>query len=189
MTGAETVPGALLTGGAGWAFVVFAVLALATAVAVVVARNPIHSALFLLSSFLLVACIFFLQQAEFVGAVQILVYAGGIMVLFLFVIMLVHQRDIQEAITFQHQWDVALLFLVAFLVPFLYVLGTERFPVIARNADAFRTVNGRLAGNTEAVAWVLYRDYLLPFEVASVFLLVAMIGAVVLGKRTAEKTD
>ncbi|HZI66317.1 MAG TPA: NADH-quinone oxidoreductase subunit J, partial [Thermoanaerobaculia bacterium] len=73
MTGAETVPGALLTGGAGLAFVIFAVLALATAVAVVVARNPIHSALFLLSSFLLVACIFFLQQAEFVGAVQILV--------------------------------------------------------------------------------------------------------------------
>ena len=50
-------------------------------------------------------------------------------------------------------------------------------------------MNGKLAGNTEAVAWVLYRDYLLPFEVASIFLLVAMIGAVVLGKRTAEKTD
>lgn len=63
--------GVLLTGSAGWAFVVFAVVALAMAVAVVVARNPVHSALFLLASFLLVACLFILEQAEFVGAVQI----------------------------------------------------------------------------------------------------------------------
>jgi NADH-quinone oxidoreductase subunit J len=189
MTGAETVPGALLTGSAGWAFVVFAGLALGTAVAVVVAKNPIHSALFLLSSFLLVACIFILQQAEFVGAVQILVYAGGIMVLFLFVVMLVHQGTVRETLAFQHQWDIALLFLITFLLPFLYVLWTERFPELAQNPDALRTVRGRLAGNTEAVAWALYRDYLLPFEVASVFLLVAMIGAVVLGKRSAERVD
>ena len=189
MTGAETVPGALLTGAAGWAFVVFAVLALGTAIAVVVARNPIHSALFLLSCFLIVACIFILQQAEFVGAVQILVYAGGIMVLFLFVIMLVHQRTVKDAVAFQHQWDIAVLFLIAFLLPFLYVLWTERFPAIASSPDAFRAVRGRIAGNTQAVAWALYRDYLLPFEVASVFLLVAMVGAVVLGKRSAERVD
>jgi NADH-quinone oxidoreductase subunit J len=189
MTPTEAVPGALLTGGAGWAFVVFAVLALGTAIAVVVAKNPIHSALFLLSSFLIVACIFILQQAEFVGAVQILVYAGGIMVLFLFVIMLVHQRTVRETVAFQHQWDIALIFMVVFLIPFLYVLWTERFPDLPASPDAFRTVRGRIAGNSEAVAWVLYRDYLLPFEVASVFLLVAMIGAVVLGKRSAEKVD
>jgi NADH-quinone oxidoreductase subunit J len=189
VTGAETVPGALLTGAAGWVFVVFAALALGTAIAVVVAKNPIHSALFLLSSFLVVACIFVLQRAEFVGAVQILVYGGGIMVLFLFVIMLVHQRSVRETVAFQHQWDVALLFLVAFLLPFLYVLWTERFPATVPNPDAFRAVRGKIAGNTQAVAWVLYRDYLLPFEVASIFLLVAMIGAVVLGKRSAERVD
>jgi NADH-quinone oxidoreductase subunit J len=96
VTGAETVPGALLTGGAGWAFVILAGLALGTAIAVVVAKNPIHSALFLLASFLLVACIFILEKAEFVGAVQILVYAGGIKVLFLFVIKLDHQRTVRE---------------------------------------------------------------------------------------------
>src|SRR5213593_2645567 len=150
MTGAGAVPGALLTGAAGWTFVVFAVLALGMAVAVVIARNPIHSALFLLSCFLVVACMFILQQAEFVGAVQILVYAGGIMVLFLFVIMLVHQRSVRETVAFQNQWDVALIFLIAFLLPFLYVLWTERFPAIAPNADAFRAVKGRIAGNTQA---------------------------------------
>ena len=57
------------------------------------------------------------------------------------------------------------------------------------NAAALVTVRGKLAGNTEAVSWVLFRDYLVPFEVASIFLLVAMIGAVVLGKRSLEKMD
>ena len=180
--------GALLTGAAGWLFVAFAVLALASAVAVVVARHPVHSALYLLVSFLLVACIFILQQAEFVGAVQILVYAGGIMVLFIFVVMLVNPQTV-ETRSFQHQWDVALLFLPVFLIPFIYILGTERFPDLPQKLDAFQSVRGKPAGNTEAVSWVLFRDYLLPFEVASIFLLVAMIGAVVLGKRSLEKMD
>jgi NADH-quinone oxidoreductase subunit J len=183
------VSGALLTGTAGWLFVLFAVLALGTAIAVIVAKNPVHSALFLLASFLLVASIFFLQQAEFVGTVQILVYAGGIMVLFLFVIMLVHQRTVREVKAFQHQWDIALLFLVVFLIPFLYVFWTEKLGDVPGNPDAFRMVGGRTVGNTQAVAALLYRDYLLPFEVASIFLLVAMIGAVVLGKRSLERMD
>lgn len=187
MTGSAS--GVLLTGAAGWAFVAFAVLALGTAVAVIVARNPVHSALFLLASFLVVACLFILEQAEFVGAVQILVYAGGIMVLFLFVIMLVHQRTVKGASAFQHQWDIAVLFLLVFLLPFLYILGTEKFADIPTNPDAFRAVGAKVLGNTQAVAWVLYGDYLLPFEVASIFLLVAMIGAVVLGKRSLEKVD
>jgi NADH-quinone oxidoreductase subunit J len=189
VTGSVATGGVLLTGGAGWAFVVFAVLALAAAVAVVVAKNPVHSALFLLASFLVVACLFILVQAEFVGAVQILVYGGGIMVLFLFVIMLVNQRMVAGVRAFQHQWDLALLFLLVFLVPFLYILGTEKFPDIPQNPDAFRMIGDRVVGNTQAVAWSLYREYLLPFEVASVFLLVAMVGAVVLGKRSAEKVD
>ena len=187
--GSVATGGVLLTGAAGGVFVVFAVLALAMAVAVVVAKNPVHSALFLLASFLLVACLFILVQAEFVGAVQILVYGGGIMVLFLFVIMLVNQRMVAGGKTFQNQWDIALLFLLVFLVPFLYILGTEKFPDIPQNPDAFRMIGNRIVGNTQAVAWSLYREYLLPFEVASVFLLVAMVGAVVLGKRSAEKVD
>ncbi|MEP6995393.1 MAG: NADH-quinone oxidoreductase subunit J [Acidobacteriota bacterium] len=180
---------ALLTGTAGWLFVIFAALALGSALAVVVAKSPVHSALFLLLSFLLVACIFILQQAEFVGAVQILVYAGGIMVLFLFVVMLVNPRTVQTVKVFHHQWDIALILFPVFLIPFLYILWTEKFPAVPQNPDAFRMVGTKMVGNTEAVAWVLFRDYLVPFEVASVFLLVAMIGAVVLGKRTLEKMD
>jgi NADH-quinone oxidoreductase subunit J len=183
------VAGALLTGTAGWLFVVFAGLALAAAIAVVVAKNPVHSALYLLLSFVLVACIFILQQAEFVGAVQMLVYAGGIMVLFLFVVMLVNPRTVRTDKTFQHQWDLALLLFPILLLPFVYVLWTDKLPDLPVNPAAFTTVRGKLAGNTEAVAWTLFRDYLLPFEIASVFLLVAMIGAVVLGKRSLEKMD
>lgn len=181
--------GALLTGAAGWLFAIFAALALGSAIAVVAARNPVHSALFLLLSFVIVAAIFILQQAEFVGAVQMLVYAGGIMVLFLFVVMLVNPGVTQAGRSFQRQFDVALVLLPVFLLPFLYILGTEKLPDVPVRPDAFRTVGTKLAGNTEAVSWVLFRDYLVPFEVASVFLLVAMIGAVVLGKRSLEKMD
>ncbi len=181
--------GVLLTGAGGWLFAIFALLALLSAVAVVAARNPVHSALFLLLSFVLVAAIFILQQAEFVGAVQMLVYAGGIMVLFLFVVMLVNPGVVSLDKSFQHQFDIALVLLPVFLLPFLYILGTEKLPDVPVKPDAFRMVGHRLAGNTEAVAWVLFRDYLVPFEVASVFLLVAMIGAVVLGKRSLERMD
>jgi NADH-quinone oxidoreductase subunit J len=183
------VTGVLLTGSAGTAFAVFSVVALALAVAVIVAKNPVHSALYLLGSFLLVACIFFQMEAEFPGAVQMLVYAGGIMVLFLFVIMLVHQRTVKGAKAFQHQWDIALLLLPIFALPFLYILWTEKFEDLPLKPGALGTVGGKLLGNTEAVAALLYREYLLPFEVASIFLLVAMIGAVVLGKRSTEKMD
>jgi NADH-quinone oxidoreductase subunit J len=103
--------------------------------------------------------------------------------------MLVHQRMAAGGKAFQHQWDISLLFLLVFLVPFLYVLGTEKFPEVKQNPDAFRMIGTKVVGNTQAVAWSLYRDYLLPFEVASIFLLVAMVGAVVLGKRSAEKVD
>ena len=181
--------GVLLTGAGGWLFSVLAVLALMSAVAVVVARNPVHSALFLLLSFVLVAAIFILEQAEFVGAVQMLVYAGGIMVLFLFVVMLVNPGVVAVGKAFQTQFDVALVLLPIFLLPFLYILGTEKLPDVAVKPDALRMIGDRVAGNTEAVSWVLFRDYLVPFEVASVFLLVAMIGAVVLGRRSLEKMD
>ncbi len=181
--------GVLLTGGAGVLFAVLAAFALASAIAVVVARSPVHSALYLLLSFVLVAAIFILQQAEFVGAVQMLVYAGGIMVLFLFVVMLVNPGVTRAGKSFQHQWDLAVVLLPIFLLPFLYILGTEKLPDVPVKPEAFRMVGTRVVGNTEAVSWVLFRDYLVPFEVASVFLLVAMIGAVVLGKRSLEKMD
>ena len=170
-------------------FFVIGTIAVASSILVILMRNPVHSALFLLLTLLCVAILFVMKAAEFVAAVQVLVYAGGIMVLFLFVIMLVHQRTVLTATAFHHQWDIALLLIGGALVVFLYILGTETFPSVTSNPDALKSVAGRVVGNTEAVALYLYRDYLLPFEVASVFLLVAMIGAVVLGRRSTEKMD
>jgi len=85
--------------------------------------------------------------------------------------------------------DIALLLGLVFSLPFLYILWTEKFADVPEKANALRMAGGRVVGNTQAVAAVLYSDYLLPFEVASIFLLVAMIGAVVLGKRSTEKMD
>ena len=106
-------------------FFAIGTIAVASSILVVAMRNPVHSALFLLLSFVLVAAIFILQQAEFVGAVQMLVYAGGIMVLFLFVVMLVNPGVVPAGKSFQHQWDIATVLLPIFLLPFLYILGVQ----------------------------------------------------------------
>jgi NADH-quinone oxidoreductase subunit J len=182
--------GALLSGLSGWLFAIFAVVAVIGAICVILARNPVHSALFLLLTFLCVAGIFFLEEAEFVGAVQILVYAGGIMVLFLFVIMLVNVQRLGHSDPYHRQIVGAAV--VAFLLNVLFDAFLVIHPVepgAAFDPAAFRNVGGRLAGNTQAVASSLYQDYLLPFEIASIFLLVAMIGAVVLGRRSVERMD
>jgi len=182
--------GALLTGLAGWIFGAFALVAVVCAISVVLARNPIHSALFLLVTFLMVAGIFFLESAEFVGAVQILVYAGGIMVLFLFVIMLVNVQRLPATEPYQKQIVAAVV--LGFCLNVLFDAQLVLAPVAGGAAfqpDALRTAAGRLLGNSQAVAWGLYREYLLPFEIASVFLLVAIVGAVVLGRRSVEKMD
>ncbi len=195
-------------------FWLFAAIVVFGAVGVVAMRQPVHSALFLLLSFFGVAALFITLNAEFLAAVQVLVYAGGIMVLFLFTIMLVNIRRTAGEPYVHRQAGAALL--VAFLL--LAVVGgtivassrtsgladagrpadpaklstTTISRTVTENVDGKRVkkeVTEEVAGNSQAVAWGLYRDYLLPFEVASVFLLVAMIGAVVLGKRTMEHVD
>jgi NADH-quinone oxidoreductase subunit J len=192
----------------------FAAVVVFGAIGVVAMRQPVHSALFLLLSFFGVAALFVTLNAEFLAAVQVLVYAGGIMVLFLFTIMLVNIRRTAGEPFLHRQAGGALLvaFLILAVVGGTVVASSRRSGLVegAQPADAAKlsttavtrtvteTVDGKtvktpvteqVAGNSQAVAWGLYRDYLLPFEVASVFLLVAMIGAVVLGKRTMERVD
>ncbi len=195
-------------------FWLLALVVVVGAVGVVAMRQPVHSALFLLLSFLGVAALFITLRAEFLAAVQILVYAGGIMVLFLFTIMLVNIRRTAGEPFLHRQAGAALLvgFLLLAVVGGTIVASSRTSGLVdaGRPADPAKlsttsitrsvteTVEGKrvtrdvtedVSGNSQAVAWGLYRDYLLPFEVASVFLLVAMIGAVVLGKRTMERVD
>jgi NADH-quinone oxidoreductase subunit J len=184
-------------------FLVIGTLAVASAILVVAMRNPVHSAIFLLLTFLCVAVLFVLKSAEFVAAVQVLVYAGGIMVLFLFVVMLINYRHLPEEKVMSPVWlggigvGVAVFILFVTMVrPGVYhdaVPGAEQKLSTVRESyitehptnpnKLVRRTRDRENRNAEAVAMALYTDYLVPFEVASLFLLVAMIGAIVIGKR------
>ena len=133
-------------------------------------------------SFLCVAVLFLLRHAEFVAGVQVFVYGGGIMVLFLFVIMLVNLQGLAESRRFLEQLPWAVILGVLVVATAGMLLAGIDFGA-AGDTAVLTTIDGESVGNTEAVGWLLYRDFLLPFEIASLFLLVAMIGAVVLGRR------
>jgi NADH-quinone oxidoreductase subunit J len=128
-----------------------------------------------------VAGLYLLQQAEFLFAVQIVLYIGGIMVLFLFVIMLVNLDEAAKERQFNGQWLIAILcvVLVGGLVLFVMSKGAGSFMVVAGAMPV--TAGG--GGNTEALADVLFSKYLLPFEIASLLLLVAVVGSVVMAKK------
>jgi NADH-quinone oxidoreductase subunit J len=162
-------------------FYSFAVLVLGGAILTITRRNAIHSAISLIVSLMGVAGLYLLQQAEFLFAVQIVLYIGGIMVLFLFVIMLVNLDEAAKERQFNGQWLIAILcvVLVGGLVLFVMSKGAGSFMVVAGAMPV--TAGG--GGNTEALADVLFSKYLLPFEIASLLLLVAVVGSVVMAKK------
>jgi NADH-quinone oxidoreductase subunit J len=176
-------------------FIVIGTIAVASSLLVVMMRNPVHSAIFLLITFLCVATLFVMKGAEFVGAVQVLVYAGGIMVLFLFVVMLINVRHLaDEPMVTRYAVPGIAVGLAIFVIFAAMVRPGEYHDPIGsakslRSIDTHRVRHGKrvvrhtVAGNSEAIGNALYTDYLVPFEVASLFLLVAMIGAIVIGKR------
>ena len=159
-------------------FYFFAALAIVSAVLVVTRRNAVHSAIFLITALLATAGIFLQLQAEFVFIVQIILYVGGIMVLFVFVIMLVNLDVTLRQMQFNRGWLVGLVLAVALGAQLAYAL------FLGRSVQLTGPTGGELsAQNTEQVSQVLFQSYLLPFEIASILLLVAMIGAVVMAKK------
>ncbi len=161
-------------------FYAFALLVLGGALLTITQRNAVHSAIWLIVSLIGVAGLFLLQKAEFLFAVQIILYVGGIMVLFLFVIMLVNLDEAARERQFRGRWWVALgcLALVAAETAYFVIKGRDAF----RFAPRPETPASPL-GNTEQLADVLFSTYLLPFELASVLLLVAIVGSVVMAKK------
>jgi len=159
-------------------FYFFAVLAVGSAILMVTRRNAVHSAVFLISTLLATAGIFLQLQAEFLFVVQIILYVGGIMVLFVFVIMLVNLDVAVRQMKFNRQsWVAGLLALV---------LGGLAIVVFRSGSGAFNLMASpvtTMPPNAEQVGTVLFQKYFLPFEIASILLLVAMIGAVVMAKR------
>jgi len=165
------------------AFYFLSACILGFAVLVITTRDTVHSVLFLVLDFLFVAALYVLLGAQFVAAIQILVYAGGIVVLYLFVVMLVNLKRPPEAHQDPHRrtgWGFALS--VAVLVE-LAAVGAYSYARPASALAAAGSAGMPVTGNTEQVGWLLYTSYLIPFEIASMLLLVAMIGAIVLAKR------
>lgn len=165
-------------------FVYCAGIILLTAACVVLLRNPIYSALSLLIMFFHVAGLYVTLHAEFLAAVQIIVYAGAILVLYLFVVMLLNVKREEQ---YNRQGIVA-LFLGVVLLTEAGLLVVSRGLTVATpisegpSADA-RAGEANAVGNTESIGEVLFSTYLFPFEIASLILLVAMIGAVILTKK------
>src|SRR5690348_14487126 len=144
-------------------------LTLLSGILVITRKNPVHSALSLIMTLLSLAGLYLMLYAPFVAGVQIILYAGGIMVLFLFVIMLVNIERAEREYVFNHQWHVGVVAGLALgaLLLFVYQKGSSIFPV---NPAAPPEPQ-----NTQQVGMVLFQSYLLPFEIASLLLLVAIV--------------
>jgi len=152
-------------------------LTLLSGILVITRRNAVHSALALIFGLLSQAGLYLMLYAPFVAGVQIILYAGGIMVLFLFVIMLVNLERSQKEEQFNQQWIAGLLAAIVLggLVVGVYMKGKELFPEhIAQPLEN---------SNTQQVGVLLYGQYMFAFEIASLLLLVAIIGAVVMAKK------
>lgn len=164
--------------GEAIAFYTLAALILIFGVLVIVARSTVHSVLFLVANFLCVAVLYLLLHAEFLAVIQVLVYAGGIVVLYLFVVMLVNLKRAPEAVEDPRRQTRLGLLMAGGVLAQLVAVGLYSFSDAMPVAGA-----GGGRANTELLGWSLYVDYVIPFEVASVLLLVAMVGAIVLAKR------
>lgn len=160
-------------------FLVLALIAVASALGMLLSRNAVYSALFLVLNFVTVAVFYLLLGAPFIAMAQITVYAGAIMVLFLFVIMLLGAESLPGISNWRKIWLPATLAVILFLEA-TYLLVVKARPagdVLQPDASVNTMENLRQLGIS------LFSDYLLPFEVVSILLLVAMVGAIILTKK------
>jgi NADH-quinone oxidoreductase subunit J len=158
----------------------FAAMMTVLSLLVVTRKNPVHSVLLMLVLFVHIAGLYLFLNAEFLAAIQIIIYAGAILVLFLFVIMLLNLRKEETENRFQKQWLFGLGTGAVLVIFFIMIVGkiTVLPPLGEYSIEAIKS-----EGAMMTIGTVLYTRYLLPFEIASVVLLVAIIGAVVLAKR------
>ncbi len=200
----------ILSGWEAVFFWVFAVAALVAGLLTIMARNAVHCALFLISSLVSIAALFILLGAEFIAGVQILVYVGGVMVLFLFVIMLVNvgaeERGRERIFNSQPQVVATTVFAVLLALGLVVALnqgynGLKKRDKVGDAADArapaaapqqtpsetAATGTFSISKDTERVGSSLYRYASLPFEIASVLLLVAIIGSVMLARTVKQE--
>ena len=161
-------------------FYAFAATAVASAVGVIGARNPVHAALLLVLTFFSVACTWLLVGAEFLGVALVLVYVGAVMVLFLFVVMMLDIHTATERAGFTRYFPLAAVVAVIMALQMLALIGVQRFGETVESPDPALSTG---VSNTEWIGQALFREYVLPFEIAAVILTVAIIAAIALTLR------
>ena len=167
-------------------FFLFAGIALVGALGVVLAPNPVHSALSLVTVLIAIAALFVVQDAQLLAAVQVIVYAGAIVVLFLFVIMLLGvDRSESTAETLRIQRPAALVLGLGLVVTLWLLIS----PGCATGEESLRGIAAPRGDNVQAVAKSLFTTFLWPFELTAVLLVIAVIGGVVLARRSHLPAD
>lgn len=165
-------------------FYVFATSAVILAVLMLTVENPVYSAIFLVLAFFCIAVVYVTLEAEFIAAIQVLVYTGAIMVLFLFVIMLLNLGRGSDLKEYSGPMKY-LSILVAFAI--LIQIGVAaKVTMNLGDKGPYPIEKVRDMGNTEAVAGLLFSQYLYPFEIASILLLLGMVGAIIISKKRQE---
>ncbi len=160
-------------------FAYFSVVITILSLLVITRKNPVHSILFMLGLFFHIAGLYLFLNAEFIAALQVIVYAGAILVLFLFVVMMLNLREEMLERRYIGAWPVGVLLAVTILITLFSALkAIPKGPAGIYGIEAIKSET-----HTAALGKVLYTEYLFPFEVASVVLLVAIIGAIVLAKK------
>ena len=157
----------------------YAVVIVFLSMLVVTGRNPVHSVMWMLLLFFHIAGLYLFLNAEFIAAIQVIVYAGAILVLFLFVVLLLNLKEELKIDRFIGSWPVAFCITFAFYVLVSIALKSLVLGPSGKHTAAFI----QQETHTKAIGKLLYTEFLFPFEIASLVLLVAVIGAIVLAKR------
>jgi NADH-quinone oxidoreductase subunit J len=168
-------------------FYLFGLIAIASALAFVTRKSPVAAALWLVNTMFSLAALYVMMDAHFIGAIQVLVYAGAIMVVFLFVVMLLNLGHPDELSDLRGKWGrlAAGLLGLALLAQVMAMARTQAPASLVQN-DIARAEELKDLNAVSAIAKPLFNDHLLAFELTSLVLLVAIVGAVVLGKRRAS---
>ncbi|MBI4823439.1 MAG: NADH-quinone oxidoreductase subunit J [Nitrospirae bacterium] len=160
-------------------FIYLAIAIIALSVTVITRKNPVHSIVFMLLLFFHIAGLYLTLNAEFLAAIQVIVYAGAILVLFLFVVLMLNLKEEVIERRYIGLWPLGLLLAVALLGTVLTTLKS----ISTGTKGIFSPELLKSETPTKVLAEVLYTEYLFPFEIASVVLLVAIVGAIVLAKK------
>lgn len=156
-----------------------AIVIVALSILVITRRNPVHSVLLMLALFFHIAGLYLFLNAEFLSAIQVILYAGAILVLFLFVIMMLNLKEELTVERFIGEWPIAL----ALGISILMFIGFAISRFIQGPVGEYTIEKIKAETHTKAIGKLLYTDYLFPFEIVSLILLIAIVGAIVLAKK------